>query len=230
LASNILVVDDEKLIVKGIKFSLEQDSMVVDVAYDGEEALNLAKSKEYDLILLDVMLPKVDGLEVCQHIREFSQVPIIMVTAKGDDMDKIMGLEYGADDYITKPFNILELKARIKAILRRSVKKPQVNGKNMGAGHTHEDLRLDLESRRVFISDKEANLTAKEFDLLELFMENKGKVYSRESLLNTVWGYDYPGDVRTVDVHVRRLREKIELNPSDPKYIHTKWGVGYYFG
>ena len=230
MASNILVVDDEKLIVKGIKFSLEQDSMNVDVAYDGEEALNLAKSKEYDLILLDVMLPKVDGLEVCQYIREFSQVPIIMVTAKGDDMDKIMGLEYGADDYITKPFNILELKARIKAILRRSVKKPAVNGRTMGAGHVHEDLRLDLESRRVFISDKEANLTAKEFDLLELFMENKGKVYSRESLLNTVWGYDYPGDVRTVDVHVRRLREKIELNPSDPKYIHTKWGVGYYFG
>jgi len=230
MASNILVVDDEKLIVKGIKFSLEQDSMTVDVAYDGEEALNLAKSKEYDLILLDVMLPKVDGLEVCQHIREFSQVPIIMVTAKGDDMDKIMGLEYGADDYITKPFNILELKARIKAILRRSVKKTHSNGRAIGASHVHEDLRLDLESRRVFINDKEANLTAKEFDLLELFMNNKGKVYSRESLLNTVWGYDYPGDVRTVDVHVRRLREKIELNPSDPKYIHTKWGVGYYFG
>jgi len=230
LANNILVVDDEKLIVKGIKFSLEQDSMIVDVAYDGEEALNLAKSKEYDLILLDVMLPKVDGLEVCQHIREFSQVPIIMVTAKGDDMDKIMGLEYGADDYITKPFNILELKARIKAILRRSVKKTLPNGRSIEFGHVHEGLRLDLESRRVFINDKEANLTAKEFDLLELFMENKGKVYSRESLLNTVWGYDYPGDVRTVDVHVRRLREKIELNPSDPKYIHTKWGVGYYFG
>jgi len=230
LPNSILVVDDEKLIVKGIKFSLEQDSMTVDVAYDGEEALTLAKSKEYDLILLDVMLPKVDGLEVCQHIREFSQVPIIMVTAKGDDMDKIMGLEYGADDYITKPFNILELKARIKAILRRSVKKPGVNGRNIESGHVHEGLRLDLESRRVFINDKEANLTAKEFDLLELFMENKGKVYSRESLLNTVWGYDYPGDVRTVDVHVRRLREKIELNPSDPKYIHTKWGVGYYFG
>ena len=230
MANSILVVDDEKLIVKGIKFSLEQDSMAVDVAYDGEEALNLAKSKEYDLILLDVMLPKIDGLEVCRHIREFSQVPIIMVTAKGDDMDKIMGLEYGADDYITKPFNILELKARMKAILRRSTKKPQVNGRNIDSGHVHEGLCLDLESRRVFINDKEANLTAKEFDLLELFMENKGKVYSRESLLNTVWGYDYPGDVRTVDVHVRRLREKIELNPSDPKYIHTKWGVGYYFG
>jgi len=230
LANKILVVDDEKLIVKGIKFSLEQDQMQVDVAYDGEDALNLAKTNNYDLILLDVMLPKIDGLEACQHIREFSQVPIIMVTAKGDDMDKIMGLEYGADDYITKPFNILELKARIKAILRRSAKMPQVGHRNMEPGLVHGNLRLDLESRRVFIDDREANLTAKEFDLLELFMDNKGKVYSREALLNTVWGYDYPGDVRTVDVHVRRLREKIETNPSDPKYIHTKWGVGYYFG
>ena len=230
MANKILVVDDEKLIVKGIKFSLEQDQMQVDVAYDGEDALNLARTNNYDLILLDVMLPKIDGLEVCQHIREFSQVPIIMVTAKGDDMDKIMGLEYGADDYITKPFNILELKARIKAILRRSAKKPQAEHNNMDTGLVHGNLRLDLESRRVFIDDREANLTAKEFDLLELFMDNKGKVYSREALLNTVWGYDYPGDVRTVDVHVRRLREKIETNPSDPKYIHTKWGVGYYFG
>ena len=230
MAIKILVVDDEKLIVKGIKFSLEQDSMKVDVAYDGEEALNLAKANDYDLILLDVMLPKIDGLEVCQHVREFSQVPIIMVTAKGDDMDKIMGLEYGADDYITKPFNILELKARIKAILRRSAKKAQSDEKIPESSLVHDKLRVDLESRRVFVEDREANLTAKEFDLLELFMENKGKVYSRESLLNTVWGYDYPGDVRTVDVHVRRLREKIETNPSDPKYIHTKWGVGYYFG
>ena len=230
MASKILVVDDEKLIVKGIKFSLEQDQMAVDVAYDGEDALNLAKTNSYDLILLDVMLPKIDGLEVCQHIREFSQVPIIMVTAKGDDMDKIMGLEYGADDYITKPFNILELKARIKAILRRSAKKSSADYRQEEAGLSHGNLRIDLESRRVFVDEREANLTAKEFDLLELFMENKGKVYSRESLLNTVWGYDYPGDVRTVDVHVRRLREKIEPNPSDPKYIHTKWGVGYYFG
>ena len=230
MANKILVVDDEKLIIKGIKFSLEQDQMEVDVAYDGEEALSLAKANEYDLILLDVMLPKIDGLEVCQYIREFSQVPIIMVTAKGDDMDKIMGLEYGADDYITKPFNILELKARMKAILRRSVKKSQADSKTLESSLIHGSLRLDLESRRVFVEDREANLTAKEFDLLELFMENKGKVYSRESLLNTVWGYDYPGDVRTVDVHVRRLREKIETNPSDPKYIHTKWGVGYYFG
>jgi len=230
LANNILVVDDERLIVKGIKFSLEQDSMAVDAAYDGEEALNLAKSKEYDLIVLDVMLPKIDGLQVCQQIREFSQVPIIMVTAKGDDMDKIMGLEYGADDYITKPFNILELKARIKAILRRSVRKASISEQTAEKSLQYSGLKLDLESRRVFVNNKETNLTAKEFDLLELFMENKGKVYSREALLNTVWGYDYPGDVRTVDVHVRRLREKVEQNPSDPKYIHTKWGVGYYFG
>ena len=230
MTNRVLVVDDEKLIVKGIKFSLEQDQMMVDVAYDGEDALNLAKANSYDLILLDVMLPKIDGLEVCQHIREFSHVPIIMVTAKGDDMDKIMGLEYGADDYITKPFNILELKARIKAILRRSVKKEPADSKREKNILTHDNLKVDTESRRVFIDEREANLTAKEFDLLELFMENKGKVYSRESLLNTVWGYDYPGDVRTVDVHVRRLREKIEPNPSEPKYIHTKWGVGYYFG
>lgn len=230
MAYDILVVDDEKLIVKGIKFSLEQEDMKVDAAYDGEEALTLAKSKEYDLIVLDVMLPKFDGLQVCQQIREFSAVPIIMVTAKGDDMDKIMGLEYGADDYITKPFNILELKARIKAILRRSVKKVTLEEASSDRSLVYEGLKIDMDSRRVFINAKETNLTAKEFDLLELLMENRGKVYSRESLLNTVWGYDYPGDARTVDVHVRRLREKIEENPSDPKYIHTKWGVGYYFG
>lgn len=228
MARKILVVDDEKLIVKGIKFSLEQEGMEVDAAYDGEEAYNLAKSNDYSLILLDVMLPKIDGLEVCTMIREFSNVPIIMVTAKGEDMDKILGLEYGADDYITKPFNILELKARIKAILRRSVqtvaKQPKKN--NVIASR---ELSIDLESRRCFINGKEKNLTAKEFDLLELFMKNPGKVYSRETLLNTVWGYGYPGDVRSVDVHVRRLREKIETTPSDPKYIHTKWGVGYYF-
>lgn len=228
MAYDILVVDDEKLIVKGIKFSLEQDNMDIDAAYDGEEALRLAKAKDYDLIVLDVMLPKLDGLQVCQQIREFSDVPIIMVTAKGDDMDKIMGLEYGADDYITKPFNILELKARIKAILRRSVRTVDVEENDRELNH--EDIKLDMDSRRVFVKDEEANLTAKEFDLLELFMDNIGKVYSRESLLNTVWGYDYPGDIRTVDVHVRRLREKVEENPSEPKYIHTKWGVGYYFG
>lgn len=229
MAYNILVVDDEKLIVKGIKFSLEQEGMLVDVAYDGEEALNFAKQKEYSLILLDVMLPKIDGLEVCQLIREFSNVPIIMVTAKGEDMDKIMGLEYGSDDYITKPFNILELKARIKAILRRSVKKVDHNVNTKKTLLKSGDLELDLNSRQAFIKGKEVNLTAKEFDLLELFMQNIGKVYSRENLLNTVWGYGYPGDARAVDVHVRRLREKIEENPSEPKYIHTKWGVGYYF-
>ena len=228
MAYHILVVDDEKLIVKGIKFSLEQDGMEVTAAYDGEEALQYIKEGNFDLVVLDVMLPKMDGLQVCQQVREFSQIPIIMVTAKGEDMDKIMGLEYGADDYITKPFNILELKARIKAILRRSVKKvtAEPQAKNVLKAR---DLELAYDSRRVFINGKEVNLTAKEFDLLELLMENPGKVYSREKLLDTVWGYDYPGDVRTVDVHVRRLREKIEATPSEPKYIFTKWGVGYYF-
>ena len=228
MAYQILVVDDEKLIVKGIKFSLEQDGMEVTTAYDGEEALQNIKEKNFDLIVLDVMLPKMDGLQVCQQTREFSQVPIIMVTAKGEDMDKIMGLEYGADDYITKPFNILELKARIKAILRRSVKKTPVEpaAKNVLKA---KDLELAYDSRRVFVNGREVNLTAKEFDLLELLMENPGKVYSRDKLLDTIWGFDYPGDARTVDVHVRRLREKIEENPSEPKYIFTKWGVGYYF-
>jgi two-component system response regulator VicR len=227
MSKRILVVDDEKLIVKGIRFSLEQDDMKVDCAYDGEEALELARKTPYDLVLLDVMLPKLDGFEVCQQIREFSDMPIIMLTAKGDDMDKILGLEYGADDYITKPFNILEVKARIKAIIRRSSRKEveEINEKMVTVG----DLKLDCESRRVYISGKEINLTAKEFDLLELLVFNPNKVYSRENLLNTVWGYEYPGDVRTVDVHIRRLREKIETNPSDPKYVHTKWGVGYYF-
>ena len=227
MAYNILVVDDEKLIVKGIKFSLEQEGMEVEAAYDGEEALNFIKNGKFDLVVLDVMLPKMDGLEVCQRVREFSGIPIIMLTAKGEDMDKIMGLEYGADDYLTKPFNILELKARIKAILRRTKQKGDSKEKKISL--KVRDLELIFESRRVFIGDKEANLTAKEFDLLELLMENPGKVYSRENLLDTVWGYDYPGDVRTVDVHVRRLREKIEENPSEPKYIFTKWGVGYYF-
>ena len=228
MAYQVLVVDDEKLIVKGIKFSLEQDGMVVTAAYDGEEALKLIQANTFDLVVLDVMLPKMDGLEVCQQVREFSQIPIIMVTAKGEDIDKIMGLEYGADDYITKPFNILELKARIKAILRRSVKKVESLEIPKSTLKVRE-LELSYDSRRVFINGKETNLTAKEFDLLELFMENEGKVYSREKLLDTVWGYDYPGDARTVDVHVRRLREKIEERPSEPKYIFTKWGVGYYF-
>lgn len=228
MAKKVLVVDDEKLIVKGIRFSLEQDGMEVDCAYDGEEALEAAKKKEYDVILLDVMLPKLSGFEVCQQIREFSQMPIIMLTAKGDDMDKILGLEYGADDYITKPFNILEVKARIKAIIRRSQKVAAANNQDNKIA-TFGDMRIDCENRRVYINNKEVNLTAKEFDLLELLVFNPNKVYSRENLLNIVWGYDYPGDVRTVDVHIRRLREKIESNPSEPKYIHTKWGVGYFF-
>lgn len=228
MARKVLVVDDEKLIVKGLRFSLEQDGMEVDCAYDGEEALQATKEKAYDVILLDVMLPKFTGFEVCQQIREYSDVPIIMLTAKGDDMDKILGLEYGADDYITKPFNILEVKARIKAIMRRSTKKETKPAENPSV-RVFGEMKVDVESRRVFLDGKEVNLTMKEFDLLELLLNNPGRVYSREKLLNDVWGYEYLGDVRTVDVHVRRLREKIEKAPSDPKYIHTKWGVGYYF-
>lgn len=227
MARKVLVVDDEKLIVKGIRFSLEQDSMEVDCAYDGEEALALVKENNYDVILLDVMLPKFTGFEVCQQIRETSNVPIIMLTAKGDDMDKILGLEYGADDYITKPFNILEVKARIKALLRRSSQFPSKEEHQSEV--VYGALKIDIDSRRGYIDGKEVNLTAKEFDLLELLMLHPNKVYSRENLLNTIWGSDYPGDVRTVDVHIRRLREKIETLPSEPDYIHTKWGVGYYF-
>ena len=227
MGQRVLVVDDEKLIVKGIRFSLEQDNMEVDCAYDGEEALEKLRANEYDMVLLDIMLPKLTGLEVCQQLREFSNVPVIMLTAKGDDMDKIMGLEYGADDYITKPFNILEVKARIKAIIRRTKKKEPE--KQPSRVVEKGDFHLDCDSRRLYIGGKEINLTAKEFDLLELMALNPNKVYSRDHLLNAVWGYDYPGDVRTVDVHIRRLREKIESNPSEPKYVHTKWGVGYYF-
>ena len=227
MAKKVLVVDDEKLIVKGIRFSLEQDDYEVSCAYDGEEALQKANENQYDIILLDLMLPKLSGLEVCQQIRGFSNVPIIMLTAKGEDMDKIMGLEYGADDYITKPFNILEVKARIKAILRR-VSKPAQKEEQPKQIEV-AGLKMDCEARRVYVNGKEINLTAKEFDVLELLVFNPNKVYSRENLLNIVWGYEYPGDVRTVDVHIRRLREKIEENPSEPKYVHTKWGVGYYF-
>ena len=227
MPKKVLVVDDEKLIVKGIRFSLEQDGMEVDCAYDGEEALNKAKSNSYDMILLDIMLPKMDGFEVCQAIREFSDMPIVMLTAKGDDMDKILGLEYGADDYITKPFNILEVKARIKAIMRRI--SPARQQAAQASVIEKGDLRLDCESRRLFINGTEINLTTREFELLEIMVKNENKVYSRENLLNLVWGKEYPGDVRTVDVHVRRLREKIETNPSEPKYVHTKWGVGYYY-
>lgn len=227
MAQRVLVVDDEKLIVKGIRFSLEQDGMEVDCAYDGEEALDFARQNQYDMVLLDVMLPKMTGFEVCQQIREFSNVPIVMLTAKGEDMDKILGLEHGADDYITKPFNILEVKARIKAIMRRTNRKSnrQEESKVVERG----DMRLDCEGRRVYIKEKEINLTAKEFELLELLIKNPGKVYGRENLLKMVWGSDYPGDVRTVDVHIRRLREKIEEVPGEPAYVRTKWGVGYYF-
>ena len=226
MGSKVLVVDDEKLIVKGIKFSLEHDGMEVDTCFDGESALEKLKEKEYDMVLLDLMLPGMDGLEVCQDIREFSDVPIIIITAKSEDMDKIMGLEYGADDYITKPFNILEVKARIKAILRRNAKYSQNEYLRI---LENGDLKLELDGRRLYVCGEEVNLTAKEFDLLELMVGNPNKVFSREELLNTVWGYEYPGDVRTVDVHIRRLREKIEPNPGEPRYVHTKWGVGYFF-
>ena len=227
MPKKVLVVDDEKLIVKGLRFALEQDDMEVDTAYDGEEAVEKVREGSYALVLLDLLLPKLDGLSACQQIREFSDVPIIMLTAKGEDMDKILGLEYGADDYITKPFNILEVKARIKAIMRRTSARSvqEQNDRTVEVG----DLVLDCDARRVQVSGREVNLTAKEFDVLELLVLNPNKVYSRENLLNLVWGYEYPGDVRTVDVHIRRLREKIEENPSDPKYVHTKWGVGYYF-
>lgn len=225
MAKKVLVVDDEKLIVKGIHYSLEQDGMEVDSAYDGEEALQMIRNKEYDMILLDVMLPKLNGFEVCQQVREFSNVPIVMLTAKGEDMDKILGLEYGADDYITKPFNILEVKARIKAIMRRTMPKQ----KDVPAVIEDGDMKLYREDRRAYVAGREMNLTAKEFELLELLVLNPNKVYSRENLLKLIWGNDYPGDGRTVDVHIRRLREKIEKNPSAPQYVHTKWGVGYYY-
>lgn len=227
MAKKVLVVDDEKLIVKGIRFSLEQDGIEVDCAYDGQEALDKAMATPYDMILLDVMLPKMDGFEVCQRIREFSNMPIVMLTAKGDDMDKILGLEYGADDYITKPFNILEVKARIKAIMRRTT--PQVVKEQKITEIKSGDFTINTENRRLFILDQEINVTSKEFDMLLLLVTNPGKVYSRDELLRAIWGEDYPGDARTVDVHIRRLREKIEPNASEPKYVHTKWGVGYYY-
>ena len=226
MASRILIVDDEPLIVKGLKYSLEQDNYETDYAADGEEALEKFFSGHYNLILLDVMLPKMDGIEVCQRIREKSTVPIIMLTAKGEDMDKILGLEYGADDYMTKPFNILEVKARIKTIFRRTA---MLQRENTQAVVAVRDMRINLNNRSVSIGNKEINLTAKEFDLLQLFVSNRGKVFSRENLLETIWKYDYLGDLRTVDVHIRRLREKIEKNAAQPEFIFTKWGVGYYF-
>lgn len=222
----ILVVDDEKVIVKAIKFNLVQEGYTVETAFDGEEAINLAHDESIDLILLDLMLPKVDGFTVCRTIRSFSNVPIIMLTAKGEDIDKILGLEYGADDYITKPFNMRELTARIKAIMRRMNPAPKGDrDKVIVSG----DIKLDYNFRRVMVKDKVIELTSKEFDLLELFLKNPGKVYTRENLLDIAWGFDYLGDVRTVDVHIRRLREKIEDNPAEPEYIKTKWGVGYYY-
>ena len=223
----ILIVDDEKLLVKGIRFNFEQDGYTCETAYDGEEAIRMAKDKSIDLIILDLMLPKIDGLSVCQKVREFSNVPIIMLTAKNEDMDKILGLEYGADDYLTKPFNVLELKARVKAILRRLTAAPgsQTEKTTRMVGC----IELNYNFRRANIGEKVIDLTAKEFDLLDLFISNPGRVYSRENLLDIVWGFDYPGDIRTVDVHVRRLREKIEPNPAEPRFIHTKWGVGYYY-
>lgn len=222
----ILIVDDEKLLVKGIKFNFEQEGYIVETAYDGAEALKLAKDKKLDLIILDWMLPEIDGLTVCQKVREFSNVPIIMLTAKTDDMDKILGLEYGADDYITKPFNILELKARVKAIMRRSAAPENSGDKTKLA---FGNITLDYNQRKITIEGKTTDLTSKEFDLMDLFLCNQGKVYSRENLLDMVWGYDYSGDARTVDVHIRRLREKIEPNAAEPIYIMTKWGAGYYF-
>ncbi|HIR84510.1 MAG TPA: response regulator transcription factor [Candidatus Galloscillospira excrementavium] len=222
----ILVVDDEKVLVKGIKFNLENEGYQVEVGYDGEEAVELARSGSFDLIILDLMMPKIDGLQACMRIREFSNVPIIMLTARSEDTDKIIGFECGADDYITKPFNILELKARVRALLRRAGMTAQKErGSRITAGH----IVLDGDERAAWRDGVSVDLTAKEFDLIDLLMRNPGRVYSRESLLNVVWGYEYVGDYRTVDVHIRRLREKLELDPANPEYILTKWGVGYYF-
>lgn len=224
--AKILVVDDEVVIVKGLKFNLEREGFQVDTGFDGEQAVELAREGGYDLILLDLMMPKIDGLQACARIREFSDVPIIMLTARSEDTDKIIGFEYGADDYVTKPFNIMELKARIRALLRRAGTAARSTGADsrLAAGH----IRLDSTERTAWKGEERVELTAKEFDLMELFLRNPGRVYSRENLLNVVWGYEYIGDYRTVDVHVRRLREKLELDPANPEYIRTKWGVGYY--
>ncbi|HOF95212.1 MAG TPA: response regulator transcription factor [Clostridia bacterium] len=226
MAIRILLVDDEPLILKGLRFSLQQEGYEIDQAADGEEALEKIRENAYDLVLLDVMLPKLSGIEVCQQVRETSDVPIIMLTAKGEDMDKILGLEFGADDYMTKPFNILEVKARIKSILRRTavVRGPQKTQLSEGG------LFLDSQTRSVEVNGSPVNLTVKEFDLLQYFMASPGRVFTREELLENVWGYEYMGDFRTVDVHIRRLRSKIEPDPDKPQYVVTKWGVGYYFG
>ncbi len=226
----ILVVDDEELLVKGIKFNLENEGYEVDVCYDGQTAVDMAAANAYSLIILDLMMPKLDGLSACMQIRGFSTVPIIMLTAKSEDTDKLIGFEYGADDYITKPFNILELKARVRALLRRSSIQAAGGQEAAGSGRiTRGFVTLDTERRTAEVDGRVVDLTVKEFDLAELLMKNAGKVYSRETLLDTVWGYDYQGDIRTVDVHIRRLREKLERTPATPECIITKWGVGYYF-
>lgn len=226
VAKRILLVDDEPLILKGLRYTLEQEGYDILTAADGEEALQVFFDQQIDLVLLDVMLPKLDGIQVCQRIRESSNVPILMLTAKGEDMDKILGLEYGADDYMTKPFNILEVKARIKTVLRRAAQPAANEEKKVIRVH---DMEVNIVNRSVTLGGKEIRLTAKEFDLLQLFITNRGKVFSRETMLETVWKYDYMGDARTVDVHIRRLREKIERNTAQPEFIFTKWGVGYYF-
>ena len=224
--AKILVVDDEAVLVKGIRFNLQQEGYQVETGSDGEQAVELAREGSFDLIILDLMMPKIDGLQACMRIREFSDVPIIMLTAKSEDSDKLMGFACGADDYVTKPFNILELKARVRALLRRTAAaaaKQQEAG-DLTVGH----IRLDPAERSAWKDGAQVELTAKEFDLMELLMRNPGRVYSRENLLNVVWGYEYVGDYRTVDVHIRRLREKLELDPANPEYIRTKWAVGYY--
>jgi len=226
--SKLLIVDDEEILLKGLKFNLMQQDYEVDTAIDGAEAYEKIINNKYDLVLLDIMLPKMNGLEVCKKARETTMVPIIMLTAKGDDSSKILGLEYGADDYITKPFNMLELKARIKAILRRTTFNLSSETNN-SSEMTIDDFKINMLGRKILLKESKIILTAKEFDLLLLLLTNKGTVFSREELLEKIWGYEYFGDVRTVDVHVRRLREKIEENSSQPKYILTKWGVGYYF-
>ena len=221
----ILVVDDENLLVKGMKFNLENEGYEVECAYDGAAAVELARNGQFDLIILDVMMPEVDGLEACMRIREFSNVPIIMLTAKSEEADKLMGFECGADDYLTKPFNLLELKARVRALLRRAAGVQRNRGAILAAG----DLSLNTEERVAIRDGQTVELTAKEYDLIELLMRNPRRVYSRENLMNVVWGYSYAGDYRTVDVHIRRLREKLEKHPAEPDHIMTKWGVGYYF-
>ncbi|MPM62215.1 Transcriptional regulatory protein WalR [bioreactor metagenome] len=221
----ILVVDDEKLLVKGMKFNLENEGYEVECAYDGAAAVSLARSERFDLVILDVMMPELDGIEACMRIREFSNVPVIMLTAKSEDADKLMGFESGADDYLTKPFNIMELKARVRALLRRAGGTQRAQGSVITVG----GLSLDTEQRVALRDGKTVELTAKEYDLIDLLMRNPRRIYSREILMNVVWGYSYGGDYRTVDVHIRRLREKLEKNPAEPELILTKWGVGYYF-